>query len=212
MATEPMVLLIVGAGGHGRAVAELARLAGFGVAGFLDADPPAAVVDGLPVWAEAVDGIGGLPGGAGGIGLGIGDNAARARAASRYQAYPRPPLVHPRAIVSPSAMLSPGVVVFPGAVVHTGAEVGEGAVVNSGAIVEHHCRVGAAAHVAPGAVLCGAVRVGAGALVGAGAVVIPGCAVGARAVVGAGAVVTADVPDDAVVAGVPARLWGGRGD
>jgi len=205
-----MVLVIVGAGGHGRAVAELARLAGYSVAGFLDADPPGAAVDGLPVWAEPADGTDALPGGARGIGLGIGDNAARARVAARYPGHARPPLVHPRAIVSPSAVLAPGVVVFPGAVVHTGAELGDGAVVNSGAIVEHHCRVGAAAHVAPGAVLCGAVRVGEGALVGAGAVVIPGRTVGARAVVGAGAVVAADVPEDAVVAGVPARPRGGH--
>jgi acetyltransferase-like isoleucine patch superfamily enzyme len=49
-------------------------------------------------------------------------------------------------------------------------------------------------------------RIGRGASIGSGAVVLCGLRVGARAMVGAGAVVTHDVPDDAVVAGVPARV------
>ena len=49
-------------------------------------------------------------------------------------------------------------------------------------------------------------RVRQGAAIGSGAVILCGVTVGARATVGAGAVVTRDVPDDAVVAGVPARV------
>jgi acetyltransferase-like isoleucine patch superfamily enzyme len=49
-------------------------------------------------------------------------------------------------------------------------------------------------------------RVRQGAAIGSGAVILCGITVGARATIGAGAVVTHDVPDDAVVAGVPARL------
>ena len=49
-------------------------------------------------------------------------------------------------------------------------------------------------------------RIGRGASIGSGAVVLCGVTVGARAMVGEGAVVTHDVPADAVVAGVPARV------
>jgi acetyltransferase-like isoleucine patch superfamily enzyme len=49
-------------------------------------------------------------------------------------------------------------------------------------------------------------RVRRGASIGSGAVIMCGVTIGARALVGAGAVVTHDVPDDAVVAGVPARV------
>lgn len=52
-------------------------------------------------------------------------------------------------------------------------------------------------------------RIGRGASIGSGAVILCGVTVGARAMVGAGAVVTRDVADDAVVAGVPARLTRG---
>ncbi len=53
-----------------------------------------------------------------------------------------------------------------------------------------------------------ATRVRKGASIGSGAVIMCGVTIGERALVGAGAVVTQDVPADAVVAGVPARLHG----
>jgi acetyltransferase-like isoleucine patch superfamily enzyme len=49
-------------------------------------------------------------------------------------------------------------------------------------------------------------RVRKGASIGSGAIIMCGVTIGERALVGAGAVVTHDVPADAVVAGVPARL------
>ncbi|MDZ4674811.1 MAG: acetyltransferase [Gemmatimonadota bacterium] len=205
MAIEAEKLVVLGAGGHGRAVAELAQLAGFRVTGFLDAKPPSAEVDGLRVWAEAEFGGAALPSAASALVLGIGANAARNLAATRYQAVLQPPLVHPRAIVSPSALLGAGTIVFPGGIVHTAARMGRACIVNSGAIVEHDCDLGAAVHVAPGAVLCGAVQVGEGTLVGAGAVVLPGLTLGAWVTVGAGAVVTQDLPDGVTVTGSPAR-------
>ena len=53
-------------------------------------------------------------------------------------------------------------------------------------------------------------RVRQGASIGSGAVIMCGVTIGARAMVGAGAVVTRDVPDDAVVVGVPARVQAAR--
>jgi acetyltransferase-like isoleucine patch superfamily enzyme len=48
------------------------------------------------------------------------------------------------------------------------------------------------------------------AIIGANATLIAGVKIGKRAVVGAGSVVTKDVPDEAVVYGVPARIVGDR--
>lgn len=213
MESERRILVVIGAGGHGRALAELAGLAGWQVVGFLDAAPQALHPGRLPVWAEDTTPRGGvpsLPGGANAVALGIGDNAARRDAARRYAGWHQPPLVHPTASVSPSASIGEGAVVFPGAVVHTGASIGPAVVVNTSAVVEHDCRVGDGAHVAPGAVLCGGVRVGAGALVGAGAVVLPGVEVGEDAVIGAGSVVTTPVAAGKTVAGNPARSTDSR--
>ena len=44
------------------------------------------------------------------------------------------------------------------------------------------------------------------AWIGAGAIILPGVTVGENAIVAAGTVVTKDVPDNAIVAGVPAKV------
>lgn len=193
-----MDILILGAGGHGRAVCEAARDAGFSPRGFLDAQAPLPDMLGLPVLGNEAAHDGGP------LLIALGRNAARLEAAARL-ACPLPVLRHPSAICARSAELAEGAVVMPRVVLGALARIGRLALINTGAIIEHDVVVGEGAHVAPGAVLCGGVRVGARAMVGAGAVVAPNLVIGADAVVGAGAAVLAHVPPGATVAGVPAR-------
>ena len=210
-------LLIWGAGGHGRVVADVARAAGARVIGFIDRDGgkvglavdaagSSRVVMDEAEFAAGLAGRGPLPLGATAVALGVGDNRLRSNCRAALSGVPLPPLIHPSAVVSPSAVVGDGVVVMPGAVVNAGAVIGAGAIVNSAAVVEHDCVIGEDAHVSPGAVLAGGVRVGRGAWVGAGATVIPKVSVGEWSVVGAGAVVIRDVPGSATVVGNPARL------
>lgn len=56
---------------------------------------------------------------------------------------------------------------------------------------------------------CIPTRVKKGASIGSGAIILCGVTIGENALIGAGAVVTKDVPAQAVVAGVPARVRGG---
>lgn len=202
-------LLILGAGGHGRAVADLARACGFTVAGFTDRSPSAGG-PGSPVLgtdaelatlirAQQIDG---------GV-VGVGNTALRRRA-QLYDvlvaaSVAQPSLVHPRAAASPSAEVGPGSVVFAGSVLGSGVRLGANAVLYSGVVVEHECLIGDHAYLSPGVILSGQVTVESGAFLGAGAVVLPGLRVGEGAVVAAGAVVTADVPAGQTVMGVPAR-------
>lgn len=144
------------------------------------------------------------------VALGVGDDSRRVgllRWAQRVDVA-LPPVVASTATVAPSATLGAGTVVLEHGHVGPSARLGRAVVVNTAAVVEHDAVVGDGSHIAPGAVLLGAVEVGSGSLVGSGARVLPGVRVGSRVVVGAGAVVVTDVPDDTVVAGVPARVTG----
>ena len=101
-----------------------------------------------------------------------------------------------------------------GAVINIGAVIGEGTMIDMGAILGGRATVGANCHVGAGAVLAGVIEpasakpvvVEDGVLIGANAVVIEGVHIGKNAVVAAGSVVLEDVPDEMVVAGVPARI------
>ena len=64
-----------------------------------------------------------------------------------------PTLVHPRAYVSPTAVLGTGSVVLPMAVVNTGVTVGNGCIVNIGALIDHDTVLEDGVHLAPGAVV-----------------------------------------------------------
>ena len=202
-------LLILGAGAHGRAVADLARSCGFTVAGFTDRSSSAGNTS-TPVLgtdAELATLIRAqrIEGGVVGVG-----NTALARRVQLYDALvtarvPQPPVIHPRSVASPSSEVGAGTVVFAGCVLGNGARIGVNAVLYSGVMVEHECSIGDHAYLSPGVVLSGQVMVEPEAFLGAGAIVLPGLRIGRAAVVAAGAVVTADVRAGQTVMGVPAR-------
>ncbi|HEY3113555.1 MAG TPA: acetyltransferase [Gemmatimonadaceae bacterium] len=210
----PRRVLVWGAGGHGRVIADLARDNGWQVAGFIDRDAAklGAPADSIGTRVLAVESQldnqakeRALPGDASRVALGVGDNSARLARSLMLGTRCVGPLIHSRAAVSASAKLGDGSVVLAGAVVNPDAVIGRAAIINSGAIVEHDCALGDGVHVSPGAVLAGGVCLERLSMVGAGATVLPGIRVGEGAIVGAGAVVTRDVAAGATVVGNPAR-------
>jgi sugar O-acyltransferase (sialic acid O-acetyltransferase NeuD family) len=197
-------LLILGAGGHGRVVADAALCAaGWQRVTASDRDPARcqgeliAGVRLLPLDVALVD--------AAAVHVAIGDAASRQREAAALTAGVLATVIHPRASVSNQARVSAGCFIAAQAVVAAGASVGVGVIVNHGAVVDHDVTVGDFSHIAPLVALGGAVRVGRRVLIGSSAAVLPGLTIADDVVVGAGAVVCQDLPEAGVYAGVPAR-------
>ena len=122
--------------------------------------------------------------------------------------------IEPGAIIRDKVIIGEGAVIMMGAVINIGAVVGKGTMIDMGTVLGGRATVGDHCHIGAGAVLAGVVEPASAVpvvvedcvLIGANAVVIEGVRVGANAVVAAGAVVVEDVPENAVVAGCPARV------
>lgn len=200
-------LAILGASGHGKVVADTAECCGWSSINFFDdAWPEVQVNDVWPVVGNTIGLLEKLPQYDGFI-VAIGNNRIRLekllqlRAAGGRMAT----LVHPAATVSRYANIEEGTVIFAGAVVNASTHIKLGSILNTACSVDHDCVIGRAVHISPGARLAGGVHIGDESWVGIGASVRQLVAIGQRVMVGAGAAVVGDIPDDVMVAGVPAK-------
>lgn len=204
-----MKTIIYGAGEQGRIVLDILQQTGVDVIGFLD--------DNNKLHGKIVNGISVLinPDISNTVGyedvgyiIALGDNIARAQ---KYKALEKSGkhfinAIHPAATISKNATIGQGVVIGPNSVVNTDAVLGNNVIINTGAIIEHDNIIEDNTNIAPGVCLAGGVHVKNTATIGIGAIVLDDLTIGQNATVGAGAVVTRDVPDNAVVVGVPAKI------
>lgn len=122
--------------------------------------------------------------------------------------------IEPGAFIREHAVIKDNAVVMMGAIINIGAVVGEGTMIDMGAVLGGRATTGKNVHVGAGAVLAGVIEpananpviVEDNVLIGANAVVLEGVRIGKNSVVAAGAIVTEDVPENCVVAGVPAKI------
>ena len=203
-------LLILGAGGHARVVADcaLATKQWSNVAFLDDRYPEFDSMNGWPVVGRISDlelFVSEYPEMA--LGTGVSYESLRLELLGRGKVAGAlfPAVIHPAATVSPFATVDDGSVVFAGAVININARIGSGCIINTVSSIDHDCSIGNGTHISPGALLAGAVTVGEKAWIGMGAKILQCLSIGADAVVGAGAVVLADVPANSKVVGIPAR-------
>lgn len=116
-----------------------------------------------------------------------------------------PTLVHPTAYVSPSTSIGPGTTVMPLTIVNSGSSVAQCCILNSASVVEHNCTLHEGVHLCPGSLLAGDVTVHRRTWIGLGARVNNGITIGSDTIVGAGAVVITDLPNNVTAVGIPAK-------
>jgi len=201
-------LLIVGAGGHGKVVAETAELLNrWDSIVFADDKFPELVNIGKWPIVSRVSFFDLEKKGFTDFVVAVGNNNTRLQIQRGLLGSGLSPvsITHPSSIISPTVKLGGGTVVFANAVVNADTVVGDACIINTAASVDHDCVLGDGVHISPGARLAGEVRVGNGSWLGIGASVIQCINIGQNVVVGAGAAVVSDIPDGVIAKGVPAR-------
>ena len=191
-------LIIIGASGHGKVVADIAVLNGYEDIVFLDDDENIKECAGWPVVGKSTE----APEGE--IFVAVGNPETRKRLMELYKDKVQPVLVHPKAIVAKDVEIGKGSVVMAGAIINPGSKVGKGVIVNTSSSIDHDCSVGDYSHISVDAHLCGTVTVEDNVWVGAGATVINNVNICDGCTIGAGAVVIKDINEPGTYVGVPA--------
>lgn len=196
-------LIIIGASGHGKVVADIAKKNGYENIIFLDDNESIKTCGQYPVLGKT-DAFTDYDGD---VFVGIGNNSIRKRIMEMVEKEGRimPTLIHPNAVIADDVTMSHGIAVMAGAVINSGAVLGKGCIVNTSSSVDHDCRLGDYVHVAVGAHIAGTVIIGEGSWIGAGSTIINNLNVCDNCMIGAGAVIVKDIVNPGTYIGVPAH-------
>ena len=203
-------LIIVGAAGHAKVIADIVNKEGkHRLIGFIDEKLEGEGL-GYPIWGQETD----LPQliekhQITALVIGIGDNHIREKAAVRLQnnfpALDFPAIIHPNTTLGQEVQIGSGSVIMAQAVVNPCTKVGEFCIINTNASLDHDCTLGDFASLAPGSTIGGDCVIGKKSAIGIGATVQHGIQIGEESVVGAAALVNSNIPACTVAYGVPAK-------
>ena len=195
-------LVIIGASGHGKVIADIALRNGYEIVGFLDDNDALKEIVGFPVlvgvseiprYQMECEFI-----------IAIGSNQIREMIAKQY-AVKWAILIHPTAVIGMDVQIEVGTVVMANAVINPSARIGKHCIINTGAVIEHDNFLQDYVHVSPNATLAGTVHVGERVHVGVGVCVKNNTSIAADVTIGAGAAVVKDITEAGVYVGVPTR-------
>lgn len=199
-------VVIMGAGGHAKMIADIIIKSGDMLYGFLD--------DNIPIGTKILQDYAVV----GKIEdcnklqnekelhfiIGIGDNHTRETIYEKYKVkyYTA---IHPTAVIARDVTIGEGTVIKSNATIDVLATIGKNCIVGTGSITAHDSKIGDYVHLSPNATICGTVNVGKYTHIGANATVINNINVASDCIVGAGAVVVKDIEQSGTYVGVPAK-------
>lgn len=199
-------LLILGAGGHGKVIADIAKLDNvWNEIAFLDDNVELKEVNGIKV-LDKIQHISEYRDRYNFAFVAIGDNKRRSIYLKKIieLGYEIPVLVHPFTSISENTFIERGTVIMPGVVLNTNTKIGLGCIINTTSSIDHDCFLENFVHISPGVRIGGNSRIGEFTWIGIGTSIINNVSIGKNVIVAAGSVVLNNVPDNVMVAGVPA--------
>lgn len=201
--SAPIDVIIIGAGGHGKVVADIVQRSGDRVIGFLDDNPDAgSILIGSPMLGSVDD----YKKYSAEFVIAIGNADIRRRISQKLSDVSWYTAIHPTAVISDiDVEIGTGTVVMANAVINPGTKIGKHCIINSGAIVEHDNRIDDFVHVSVGAKLGGTVKIGKGTWIGIGVSVSNNVNICDNCMIGAGSVVIKDIREAGTYVGVPAN-------
>lgn len=199
-------LLIIGASGHGKVIADIAiKIGRWENIAFLDDDESINSSMGLKVIGKVADAYTYMSDYD--LFVAIGNNTTREKLHIKIimTGASIPNLIHPNAVIGEKVELGLGTVVMAGVTINCCTKIGNGCIINTGATIDHDSVLEDYVHISPGAHLAGTVKVGKGSWLGIGSIVNNNVNIVSNCKVGAGAVVVKDLTEPGTYVGVPAR-------
>lgn len=200
-------LIIIGASGHGKVVADVAKACGYKEIAFLDDNKELATCGKYDVIGTVAD-FSEFVGNSTDYFVAIGSVGIRQQILNRIENAGGTvvTLIYPDAVVAEDVEIGTGTVVMAGTVINSGTAIGKGVIINTSSSIDHDCEISDYCHIAVGAHLCGSVAVGECTWVGAGVTVSNNVNICGGCMIGAGAVVVKDIKEEGTYIGVPAQI------
>lgn len=195
-------LVIIGAGGHGKVLADNALKNGYTDICFVDDRAEGKCME-FPIVGTSAD-IPSMNDGKTDFVIGIGKNSVRKKIAQTYDVN-WVSLIHPSAQIAVNVSVGRGTVVMAGAVINACATVGAHCIINTRAVIEHDNVIEDYVHISPNAALGGTVHIGEQTHIGIGATVINNIEICGNCIIGAGAVIVRNIEEAGTYVGVPTR-------
>lgn len=197
-------LVIIGASGHGKVIADIAEKSGYKNIAFLDDNNAVKSCGKYPVLGTSCDAVL-YPNSDFIVGIGKAEIRKRIQNWLIGNELHIVTLIHQNAVVGGDVSFGIGTVVMAGAVINPGTSIGNGCIINTGATVDHDNFIGDFAHISVGCHLAGTVHIGKETWLCAGVIVNNNVSVCENCVIGAGAVVLNDITEPDTYIGIPAK-------
>ena len=199
-------LIIIGASGHGKVVADIAiKMNKWQSITFLDDDESIKASIGLEVIGKTADAFTYKE--EADFFVAIGSNPTREKIQEKLidEGLNVVSLIHPSSVIGIDVEIGIGTAVMAGVVVNSSTRIGKGCIINTSASLDHDNNIEDYVHISPGVNMAGTVKIGKGTWLGIGSVVSNNVNICSGCKVGAGAVVVKDITEPGTYVGVPVR-------